>query len=60
METTTTTTNIISPPKEKPISLQEIYERAKRIKEKLFVDANGRERIKEETKQCSAWISGMV
>ena len=53
METTTTTTNIISPPKEQPISLQEIYERANRLKKKLFVDANERERIKEETKQQS-------
>ena len=53
METTATTTNIISPPKVQPISLQEIYERANRIKKKLFVDANERERIKEETKQQS-------
>lgn len=53
METTTTTTNIILPPKEQPISLQEIYKRANRIKKKLVVDANERERIKEETKQQS-------
>jgi len=53
METTTATTNIISPPKEQPISLQEIYERANRIKKELFVDTNERERIKEETKQQS-------
>lgn len=52
METTTTTTNIISPPKE-PISPHEIYERANIIKKNLFVDANERERIKEATKQHS-------
>ena len=39
--------------KEQPISLQEIYKRANRIKKKLFVVANERERIKEETKQQS-------
>lgn len=53
METRTSTTNIISSPKEQPISLQEIYERANRIKKKLFVDKNERERIKNETKQQS-------
>ena len=53
MEKTPTTTNIISPPKEQPISLHEIYERANRIKKKVFVDANERERVKEETKQQS-------
>ena len=53
VETPTTGTNIISPPKEQPISLDEIYKRADRIKKKLFVDSHERERIKEETKQQS-------
>ena len=53
VETQTTCSNIISPPKEQPISLDEIYERANRIKKKLFVDSHERERIKEETKQQS-------
>ena len=53
METTTTTTNIISPAKEQPISLHEIHERANIIKKKLFVDANERKRINEATKKLS-------
>ena len=53
VETPTTGTNIISPPKEQPISLDEIYKRADRIKKKLLVDSHERERIKEETKQQS-------
>lgn len=55
----TGTINIISPPKEQPVSLDEIYERADRVKKKLFVDAHERERIKEETKQqsgCQQWF----
>ena len=53
METSTTSANIISPPKEQPISLHEIHERANIIKTKLFVNANERIRIKEATKQQS-------
>ena len=53
METTTTSANIVSPPKEQLISLHEIHERANIIKTKLFVNANERKRIKEATKQQS-------
>ena len=53
METATSSANIISPPKEQPISLHEIHERANIIKTKLFVNANERKRIKEATKQQS-------
>ena len=53
METTTNSTNIISPHKEQPISLHEIHEGANIIKTKSFVKANERKRIKEATKQQS-------
>ena len=53
METTTTSANIISPPKEQLISLHEIRERANISKTKLFVNANERKRIMEATKQQS-------
>ena len=51
--------NIISPPKQQPLSLQEIFERASRVKQKLFVDEEERKRIKLSTQnqsKCSEWF----
>ena len=39
---------IISPPKEQPVSLDEISERCKKIKHKRFVDENEIEKIEKE------------
>lgn len=52
-ETTITASNIISPLKEQPITLNGIRETASRIKKKPFVDANERKRIEKERKQQS-------
>lgn len=41
---------IISPPKQQPVSLDEIHERCKKIKSKLFVDKNEIEKIENETR----------
>ena len=40
---------IISPPKQQPVSLDEISERCKKIKHKLFVDENEIDKIGNET-----------
>ena len=45
---------IISPPKQQPVSLDEISERCKKIKHKHFVDENELDKIENETRGQSA------